>query len=78
MPIKDFQNINLLGPFLAQDKMIITKFLNTLNSSGGILTMDKVDECKTLQTEQKANNGLIHFFWKLPPQILLLLRLISI
>ena len=59
---KDFQNINLLGPFLAQDKMIITKFLNTFYSSGGILTMEKVDECKTLQTEQKANNGLIYFF----------------
>ena len=48
---KDCKNINLLGPFHAQDEMIIAKSLYTLNSSGGIFTVDKVDECKTLQTE---------------------------
>ena len=58
---KDFQNINLLGPFHAQDQMIITKSLNTLNSSGGILTMDEVDECKTLQN-RKRKKGKYTFY----------------
>ena len=67
---KDFQNINLLGPFHAQDQMIITKSLNTLNSSGGILTMDEVDECKTLQNRKRKKGKINILFTKLPPLIL--------
>ena len=50
----NYETSNLLGPLHVEDEMIITKPTNTLNGTGCVLTMDKVDESKALGVGRKV------------------------